>query len=214
MTYTLNYTYEEKSYLVIITKKRMKTITFRLINGSFKVSAPWYVSKKKILEYLDKFAPKMIKKDSIKNKQEDTNSIYFLGVKYDLNESRVIQLESGEHIIYKDIEDLKKSLSKIFLKIVTERVRYYESIMSAPSYKVAIGNTKSRYGSNSLRTKTLRFSTLIMPYSLAIIDSVVVHELAHCFYMDHSKNFYNVVYKYYPEYKKYHTLLKKGIHHE
>ena len=39
---------------------------------------------------------------------------------------------------------------------------------------------------------------------------VCVHELAHILVYDHSKEFYDVVYKYYPNYKECHTKLRKG----
>ena len=86
--------------------------------------------------------------------------------------------------------------------------------MKDMDYKVRVQKMRSRFGSNSKHTKTLNFSTILLHYSLAIIDSVVVHELAHCFVYNHSKDFYNVVYKYCPNYKLVQAKLKKGIFHE
>ena len=40
-----------------------------------------------------------------------------------------------------------------------------------------------------------------------IIDSVIIHELAHHFVYDHSDNFYKVVYKYCPNY----DILRKKL---
>ena len=70
---------------------------------------------------------------------------------------------------------------------------------------------KSRYGSNNKRSKTITYSLTLMHYSLEIIDSVVVHELTHCFVYDHSDNFYRLLYKYCPDYDK---LRKKLIRAE
>ena len=41
-----------------------------------------------------------------------------------------------------------------------------------------------------------------------VIDSVVVHELCHLKFMNHSKSFYNEVLSVFPEYKKYNSWLK------
>ena len=72
-------------------------------------------------------------------------------------------------------------------------------------------STKS-FGSNSSRTHTLSFQINIMHYSEEIIETVVIHELAHEFERNHGKKFYNIVYKYCPRYKELQKKLKKGIH--
>ena len=78
-------------------------------------------------------------------------------------------------------------------------------------YKVKVKKMTSRYGSNSSRTRSIAFTTSLIHYSSYIIDAIIVHELAHDFYRDHSKNFYNVVFKYYPDYNIYIKKLKKVI---
>ena len=79
-------------------------------------------------------------------------------------------------------------------------------------YKVAVRNTVRQYGSNSKRTHALSFQIDLIHYSPEIIETVVIHELAHEFERNHSKNFYNIVYKYCPMYKDLQRKLKKGIH--
>ena len=97
--------------------------------------------------------------------------------------------------------------------LITELVRKYERIMGIfEPYKVKIRDTKRQYGSNSKRTHTLSFQTTLLHYSNEIIETVVVHELAHDFERNHSKNFYNIVYSFAPNYKQLQNKLKKGIH--
>ena len=58
--------------------------------------------------------------------------------------------------------------------------------------------------------KTLTFSFVLIHYSKEVIDSVVIHELAHDLFFDHSSNFYNVVYNYCPNYDILRKQLVKG----
>ena len=107
-----------------------------------------------------------------------------------------------------------KKIKPIFLDVLTKRVRYYEKLMGVSSYQVSVRNMKTRFGSNSKRTKRLNFALLLVHYSTPIIDSVIVHELAHIVEFNHSKKFYDVIYKYCPDYNRYRKLLLKGIYHD
>ena len=101
-------------------------------------------------------------------------------------------------------------MKKYFKDLVTKRVEYYSSVMNLPLYKVSVKNMKTRFGSNSKHTQRLHFALVLMHYSIEIIDSVVVHELAHILVYDHSKKFYDVVYKYCHDYDIYRKKLIKG----
>ena len=58
--------------------------------------------------------------------------------------------------------------------------------------------------------KLLTFDKDLIHYSLEIIDSIVIHELAHYYYHDHSHSFYNMVLKYCPNYKELQRKLTYG----
>ena len=83
--------------------------------------------------------------------------------------------------------------------------------MGAPHYQVKVRQMKSRYGSNNKSSKAITYSLVLLHYSPEIIDSVIIHELAHCFVYNHGDNFYKVVYKYCPNYD---MLRKKLIRSE
>ena len=48
-----------------------------------------------------------------------------------------------------------------------------------------------------------------MMYDRFVIDYVVLHEICHLRYMNHSKNFWNMVSTYMPNYKEAEAELKK-----
>ena len=203
------YKVNEKEYLVVVEKKRIKNIYYRFDNGVFKVSCGHGVLKSQIIKGLDKYAVKMIKRSERPNPKTD-DYFYLFGVKVDLEESGEISFTNDRKIIYKSKDDLDKKLHKMFLEILKERVAYYSNVMNLPLYKVSLKNMKTRFGSNSSYTKTLHFSYMLIHFSYEIIDSVIVHELAHILVHDHSKKFYDVVYKYCPNYKIYRKKLIRG----
>ena len=204
------YQYNGKTYPVIITKKRMKNITYRYKEGVFYISMPWYCLKNDVIKGLDKYAERLIKSEK-KSLARGDNYIYLLGERIELNDSHQLVIPDGTIVVYIDEIDLDKKLKKWFLNLIKMRVAYYTNMMKVESYKVRVQKMSSRFGSNSKHTKSLNFSLILMHYSIDIIDSVVVHELAHILVYNHSKEFYDVVYKYCPNYDLYHLKLRKGI---
>ena len=203
------YKVNEKEYLVEVTHKRIRNIHYRFVDGVFKVSCPYIVTKSSIVKGLDKYAAKMVAK-SAKPKPIGEDYIYLFGSKVSLQESGEISFTNGDKLVYKDHADLDKKLHKMFLKILKDKVSYYSTKMNVPLYKVSLRNMKTRFGSNSKNTKSVHFSYVLIHFSHPIIDSVVVHELAHILVYDHSKKFYDVVYKYCPDYDIYRKKLIRG----
>ena len=205
------YLHNGKEYLVVVTPKRMRSIRYYYKDGVFKVSCPFiFVSKQQIVDGLDKFADKLIKAD-VRHVASGDNYIYLLGHRIPLQESGEIKFTDGSVIAYKNREDLNKKLRKWFLGVISNRNAYYERLMGVKKpYKVRVKKMTTRYGSNSSQTHSISYSLVLMHYTVDVIDSVIVHELAHEFVRDHSKKFYDVVYKYCPNYKQLHARLRKG----
>ena len=62
------------------------------------------------------------------------------------------------------------------------RHRYYEKIIGVKKpYKVKIRKMTTRYGSNSLTTHSITYSLVLVHYSIDVVDSIIIHELAHAF---------------------------------
>lgn len=209
--YSFIYIVDGNEYLVEVTKKRMKNIRYTYKDGVFKVSIPkLFVTQKNVIEGLNKFGTKLIKAD-VRSKAKGNDYFYILGYKVPISDSGTINFSNGEKIEYKDRDDLDKKLKKWFLKYMKNRELYYEKLMGIKTpYKVHVKKMTSRYGSNSVHTHSVSYSMVLIHYSPEIIDSVIVHELAHDSVRNHSKSFYNVVYKYCPDYNKLHNRLRKG----
>jgi len=82
----------------------------------------------------------------------------------------------------------------------TERVAHWAKVMNVQYNRIAIKHMKTRWGSCSSK-RNLNFNYKIIFLSDVQADYLIVHELAHLFEMNHSKNFWNIVQKYIPSYK-------------
>jgi len=203
------YQVDGKDYLVVVTYKRIRSIHYRFDGKKFLVSSPKLMPMKHIVSGLDKFAKRLINlAPKILPIGEDY--IYIFGQRYELTYPGKIEVE-GNLISFKDEKDLLRKLKKMFLEYMNKRASYFEKEMGTASYIVKVRQMKSRYGSNSVHTRTLTYGLVLMHYAKETIDSVIVHELAHYFVYNHSNSFYNIVYKYCP---RYDILRKKLIHAE
>lgn len=212
-TKDLDFIYQNNKYVVHVVIKSQRNIYYRFRKGEFFVTAPYLTSEKTIMNGLTKFAPKLLKSSNVINVHYsfDCRYIFLLGKRYEL--SKLDDPHNDDAFTYFDTADFDEKLKKYALSYITERVRKYEKIMNvAPSYKVRVKKMSSRYGSNSRTTHGLSFNLDLIHYSEEIIDSVVVHELAHHFYGGHQNNFYKVVLKYCPNYWELKRKLNKRIH--
>lgn len=88
-----------------------------------------------------------------------------------------------------------------------EKAAYYARLMEVRPAGITITGARTRFGSCSSKGR-ICFSWRLMQYPEAAIDYVVVHELAHLRYMDHSPRFYSVVEQVLPDWRERRALLK------
>ena len=89
-----------------------------------------------------------------------------------------------------------------------KKADYYCNIMGVTYGRISIRNQKTRWGScSSLGNLNFNYRLFFMPDEL--MDYVIVHELCHRIHMNHSKQFWKEVEKYYPEYRKAQNVLRK-----
>jgi predicted metal-dependent hydrolase len=115
----------------------------------------------------------------------------------------------GENL---SVLEMRFILTQIYIReakrYIPESVSLYAKQMQLSPDNVKITSAFSQWGSCSDKMR-LNFPWMLMMGDDAVIDSIVVHELAHMRQMNHSKYFYAVVYKYYPEYDNQQQKLKQ-----
>ena len=206
MTYEL----DGQVYEVEIIYKRIRNIHFRFENEKYLISCPKRTPVSMIKSGLDKYARKL-RDRSTKTQAFGDDYIYLFGQKVAVSYPGSLFLDAETKINFKDQDDLIKKARKSFLNYMQGRTLYYEGLMKSPHYLVKVRQMKSRYGSNNRHAKTITYSLTLLHYSPEIIDSVIVHELAHCFVYNHSDKFYRVVYNYCPRYDEFRKKLIKAV---
>lgn len=86
--------------------------------------------------------------------------------------------------------------------VLPGRVEHFARLTGLSPTGVGITAAKTRFGSCSAKNK-LNFSLYLMLYSSGAIDYVVLHEICHIQYKNHSPAFYQLIGQYMPDYKTY-----------
>ncbi len=121
------------------------------------------------------------------------------------------QSRSKENVNLKipDYEELRGSERIIIKQKFSEKTDYYANLMGVNYGKITIRNQKTRWGSCSSKGN-LNFNYKLYYMPERLMDYVIVHELAHLKYMNHSKEFWRVVETYYPSYKQCREELRRS----
>ena len=82
--------------------------------------------------------------------------------------------------------------------------------LTCPFPKILIKDVKSKWGSYHKKKHLIEYASQLIFKDSIVYDYLVVHELAHIVYFDHSKQFYELVSKYYKDYKKVRKILKEN----
>lgn len=93
-------------------------------------------------------------------------------------------------------------------KIVEESVRKYSITLGVAPKKVRIKDIKYAWGSCSSK-RNISINMHLAKKEEKVIEYVVLHEMCHLVYMNHSKDFWNLVEKHMPRYKEYKKMLSR-----
>lgn len=120
-----------------------------------------------------------------------------------------------DDLVYKKREWINKKLQQIenkqakqdlyskqeFVQIVEQNVKELILLTNLKPNKVRIRKISYAWGSCSTK-KNITINENLIKYSKQAIRYVILHELCHLQFMNHSKEFWNLVSTYMPEYKQ------------
>lgn len=208
MEITLN----DKIYKVEIIKKNNRNTYIRVKNGVIVATTNYLCTKKQIEKLIkdnEQSIIKMIEKDEkIQNKQEN---FYYFGTKYDIIYGFDTIEFTKDKIFVKNNETLNKYLKKEITRIYQERLDYWYNIFeeNIPIPNLKIRKMTTRWGVCNIKNHNITLNYNLINYDISCLDYVIVHELSHLIHPNHSKKFWLVVEKYYPNYKQIRKKLKE-----
>lgn len=211
-----------------LVRSKIKNMYILIRNGKVIVKVPKAISDNRIRNFInskEEWINKKLKefeKKSFKEKSYVSGEVFkVLGNDYTLNieygdfEKASVNLNNGyinicvsencETVKIKEL--IEKMYYKIALMIVDKSVNMWKNILKIAPDVVVIKKLKTAWGKcNSKRKITINPD--LMKYDQRVIDYVVLHEFCHLRYMNHSKDFWNMVGKYMPDYKLLRNELK------
>jgi len=170
-----------------INKSKRKTVSLVLKNSELLVVfAPLKMSKTEILHFIEMKKTWIEKnRQMLRNKEETLSKI--------------------EPLSKEEIENVKNKARQEIPKIV----EYYARIIGVDYGRISFRMQKTRWGSCSSKGNlNFNYALAIMP--IKVRDYVVIHELCHRRYMDHSKKFWDCVSEFMPDYKQQILWLKEN----
>ena len=142
---------------------------------------------------------------------ETGESVMYLGSNYAIIKDDVDSVEvSGNELLVPetfDVATLTAWLKEQAMQIISERVALYANIMGVTAGTVKLSEAKARWGSCSTKNH-LNFAWRLIMCPLSVIDYVVVHELSHITYKNHSPAFWARVNTVLPNYEDDQDWLK------
>lgn len=224
--------YQNKTIAYTINKAKIKNIYITIENGEVVIKAPWYTTRNQIQEVVESKRDWIMKKLEEYNvsprkakEYEDGEKFQILGESYYLNiyykdiNNAILNVENEKIEIILPLsyaeedntEQIKKMIDKMYYMIAEKEV---ESAMEKTRKMVGLApeeykikKIKYAWGTCSSR-KVITINQNLMMYSRKAIEYVVLHEICHLKYMNHSKEFWNMVEKYMKDYKEVRSRLK------
>lgn len=225
--------YQNKTIAYTINKAKIKNIYITIENGEVVIKAPWYTTRNQIQEVVESKRDWIMKKLEEYNvsprkakEYEDGEKFQILGESYYLNiyykdiNNAILNVENEKIEIILPLsyaeedntEQIKKMIDKMYYMIAEREV---ESAMEKTRKMVGLApeeykikKIKYAWGTCSSR-KVITINQSLMMYSRKAIEYVVLHEICHLKYMNHSKKFWEMVESYMPDYKEAEKELKK-----
>lgn len=216
-----------------VTFSKRKTIAISVdISGKVSVKAPYFVKEdyiKKLISDKEQWISgkleqmKQINDKLPKRLYKDLEEFYYLGeaLRLKIIENKAVLKpyiaadKAGRELVInvynKDTALIKDCINDWYKKeaghIIEKRLNIYCRYINKPYKRVSYRNTKTRWGSCSGKGN-LMFDYKIIMAPIEVIDYLVVHELSHLVYLNHSEQFWSLVGSIIPDYREQRKWLK------
>lgn len=226
--------YEERK------SKRIKRISIRVTPDKVRVSAPARATKREILAFIDKNSEwilenwsklqETIHKPSLRFYESGVKVPYLgkdlevliteteqrmIKIRYE-TESYSLSIAIPQEISHEQKQEAIRGILEKWYKqktrgIFQEKLDAWSRVMGLTYNQFRLKEQKTRWGScSSLGNINLNWRAVMAPES--VIDYLVIHELSHLKYLNHSQEFWNFVARYCPEHAANKKWLRENGH--
>ncbi len=226
----LKFKYNESDISFNLIYRKRKTMCIKINqDGEIDVISPMGIDKEAILKNVKTKAEWIIKKKEELNEipkvklQKDIidgEKFMYLGKECEL----IIIVDKVLENIYVDIENknivvktpiyekeiIKSSIENWYKQnaynLLLTRINKYSSYFKDEIKSIKVKNQKTRWASLTAKNE-MNFNYRCIMAPIEVFDYVVVHEMCHMEYRNHSKDFYNRVESILPNYKSCHKWM-------
>lgn len=198
---------DNDEYQIIFKQKKVKYTNLRIRQNCIIITSSHFMSKDEAIMFINKnivAVKRLIKKIPINNLKENEYLLFGHIYKLCLNNQQLsINNNTIECSDFNAIELWAKNI--VMRKFAEIQEQYFPNCPS----KLIFKKMKTRWGVCYLRKATISLSNAVIHLPLDTIEYIIIHEFCHFKYPNHSKEFYNYVIKYCPNYKMRIKELKK-----
>ena len=208
----MTFKYQNQEYTVLVVRKNNKNTYIRIKNDTVYITTNYFTSNfriKKLIEDNQKPIEKMLIR--AKKRQLLDDKFLLFGSEYHIIYDNKSNLTIKDNTIYaKDEKHLNTWLNKYLKETYQKHLDYWYSKFSEniPIPNLKIRKMKTRWGVCNTKNYNITLNRELIKYDISCLDYVIVHELAHLIEANHSKQFWQIVEKYYPNYKNCRKILR------
>ncbi len=208
---------------IIITRKYNKNTYFRYKDNAIYVTTNKSISDEEILNYISNnfeyLSTKLMKdKEDISKNHDDKLQLFGREYKLIQKESTHYNYEISNDnitIFSTDKLDSDKAIRRFYKseikKAILDIEKSYKKIFERHSLirdTLTIKKMKSRWGSCNKQRRSISINELLAKIDIKYLEYVLCHEYAHLEQANHSKDFYDLLEKLYPDHEKVSKELK------
>ena len=203
-----------KEYNIEIIYKNNKNMYLRIKDDlSIVITAPKRISFAKITKFVNsnlEYITKIVREKEAKIKKYE-DKFLFLGKLYEVCYINKRGIELGENRVFigKNVNVYNwylKKAKEIFSAVFDECFEKFNYRGAKPLLKVR--RMKSKWGVCNVTNNIITLNLELIKFNIKYLEYVIFHELCHLVYPNHSKDFWNLVEKYVPNYKVFRKDMK------
>jgi predicted metal-dependent hydrolase len=184
------------------------------------LSVPWRTSERYIAHFLHDSSKWVLRKLEAwelnkpkPRKWEEGEWLDYLGrqlvLRVGIGPHATVTLEDGERLSvvlsHPDSESVRVAVLRWYRRhagvYFQQRIEHYSSVMAVAPPRLFLSNARTRWGSCNSQAQ-VRLNWRLIQARPAVIDYVVVHELAHLKVMNHSARFWRLVERMCPDFEQ------------